>query len=131
ATTIAGPGSFPVTASSGVTVINRYLEDRELAELIARARIVVMPYRDATGSQVPQTAAAYGTPVVATAVGCLPEYVQDGVTGLVVAPRDSTQLADAIQTLLADDELWRKTSESALERARTVFSNDVLIASLL
>jgi glycosyltransferase involved in cell wall biosynthesis len=131
ATTVAGPGTFPIPADAGITVVNRYLEDRELAELVARAKIVVMPYRDATGSQVPQTAAVYGTPVVATAVGCLPEYVQDGVTGLIVPPADAASLSAAIEKLLGDEELWRRMSQRAAEAARTTFSNDRLTATLL
>jgi glycosyltransferase involved in cell wall biosynthesis len=131
ATTVAGPGTFPVPEDAGITVVNRYLEDRELAELVARAKIVVMPYRDATGSQVPQTAAVYGTPVVASAVGCLPEYVQDGVTGLIVPPADPASLAEAIEKLLGNDELWRAMSQRATEVARTTFSNEKLTATLL
>ena len=93
--TIAGPGKLALPAVEGVTVENRFVTDRELAELVAASRIVVMPYRDATGSQVPQTAFVYGTPVVATSVGCLPEYVEHGVTGLLVPPDNAEALAGA------------------------------------
>jgi glycosyltransferase involved in cell wall biosynthesis len=43
-----------------------------------------------------------GLPVVATAVGGVPEAVEDGVTGLLVPPRDAAALADALVSL-ADD----------------------------
>jgi glycosyltransferase involved in cell wall biosynthesis len=128
---IAGPGSFPLAPTPGVTVLNRYVDDRELATLVARARIVAMPYRDATGSQVPQTAFAYGTPVVASSVGCLREYIEDGVTGLLVPPGDSRQLADAIERILRDSRFWNSLSANARERARDTFANDTLTAALL
>jgi glycosyltransferase involved in cell wall biosynthesis len=47
-------------------------------------------------------AMAAGRPVVATAVGGVPEVVQDGVSGLLVPPRDPAALAAAIAGLLAE-----------------------------
>lgn len=45
---------------------------------------------------------AAGRPLVATRVGCLPEYVADGVTGRLVPPDDAPALADALAALGAD-----------------------------
>ena len=93
--------------------------------------MVVMPYRDATGSQVPQTAFTYGTPVIATAVGCLPEYVTDEVNGLLVPPGDPASLATAVERLLRDEALWGSLSGGARKSAKEQFSNDALAAQLL
>lgn len=128
---IAGRGPYVVPPTPGVTLDTRYLPDRDLVELIARAKIVVMPYHDATGSLVPQTAFSYGTPVVATSVGCLSEYVEDGVTGLLVPPGDPARLADALERLLSDAQLWDSLSRNALDRAKTTFANGPLTARLL
>ena len=54
---------------------------------------------------VAREAMAYGRPVVATAVGGLVDAVEDGVTGLLVAPGDATALRTAIERLLGDREL--------------------------
>lgn len=129
--TIVGQGPFVVSPADGVSVIDRYVPDRELAEMVARSRIVAMPYRDATGSQVPQTAFVYGTPVVASRVGCLAEYIEDGVTGLLVPPGDTDALANALDRLLTDGALWETCSRTAKERARRVFDNTPLTARLL
>jgi glycosyltransferase involved in cell wall biosynthesis len=129
--TVAGTGPFQIAPTPGVTVENRYVPDRELAGMVARSRIVVMPYRDATGSQVPQIAFTYGTPVVASLVGCLPEYVEDGVNGLLVRPGDAAQLAGALARLLQDAALWAKMSRAARKRAATVFDNDTLVRKLV
>jgi glycosyltransferase involved in cell wall biosynthesis len=59
------------------------------------------------------TAYAFGKPVVATRAGNLPEYVQDGVTGLLVPPANVEQLAEAIVRLLSDDALRRRMGENA------------------
>ncbi|HEY6399437.1 MAG TPA: glycosyltransferase [Solirubrobacteraceae bacterium] len=45
---------------------------------------------------------ASGTPLVATAVGGLPEMIEDGRTGLLVPPRNADALADALVSLLLD-----------------------------
>lgn len=56
---------------------------------------------------------ALGTPVIATAVGGVPELVRDGENGLVVPPGDAAALADAIRRFFADDELRRRLAEAA------------------
>lgn len=67
-------------------------------------------------------AAAAGRPVVATAVGGVPEVVHDGVTGSLVPPNDAQALARAIARLFADPALARQFGEAARRRAETTFS---------
>lgn len=80
----------------------RYLPDEEVAELFERADVVVLPYRSATGSGVVPVAYNYRRPVVVTAVGGLPEVVEDGRTGRIVPPEDPVALGAAIRTFLGD-----------------------------
>jgi polysaccharide biosynthesis protein PelF len=51
-------------------------------------------------------------PVVATAVGGVPEQIPESV-GLVVPPRDAQAVADAVLELIADPTRWRERSRSA------------------
>ena len=56
-------------------------------------------------------AMAAGKAVVATNVGGVPDVVEDGVSGLLVPPKDSEALADAVIRLLKDDDLRRSLGE--------------------
>jgi glycosyltransferase involved in cell wall biosynthesis len=95
------------------TVINRYVPADEQAALFREAAVVVLPYLEASQSGVVPIACAFGKPVVVTDVGGLPEVVEDGVTGYVVAPGDQRALADAIVRVLSDDDLRRRLGDNA------------------
>ena len=50
-------------------------------------------------------AMSYGLPIVASNVGPIPEIVKNGKNGLLVEPNDSSKIAQAIETLLMNDDL--------------------------
>jgi len=60
---------------------------------------------------------ATGLPVVATAVGGVPDQVHDGVEGLIVPPGDPTALADALTRIAGDAELRSHLAANARRRA--------------
>ena len=51
--------------------------------------------------------------MVATNVGGLPDAIEDGVTGLLVEPRDPTALRAALERLLGDETLRRRLGAAA------------------
>jgi glycosyltransferase involved in cell wall biosynthesis len=57
-----------------------------------------------------------GTPIIASGVCGNPEVVEDGVNGLLVDPRDSSTLRDALVQLLADPGLGEKLAAAGLQR---------------
>jgi glycosyltransferase involved in cell wall biosynthesis len=72
------------------------------AEVFALAP-VVMPDGDRDGiPNVVLEAMAAGVPVVTSAVSGIPEVIEDGVNGRLVAPRSPSLLADALAELLVD-----------------------------
>jgi glycosyltransferase involved in cell wall biosynthesis len=94
-----------------VEVRERYLPNQELAQLVQRAGVVVCPYIDASDSGVLLTALGLGRPVVVSSAGGLAEYVEDGVTGLVVPPGDVAALATAVLRVTRDAELRGRLEE--------------------
>ena len=76
-------------------------------------------------------AMASGRPVVATAVGAIPDAVSDGTTGFLVRPGDAEGVADRLQRLLRDPALGRRLGQEGLERARANYSAHAAIDRLL
>jgi len=69
-------------------------------------------------------AMAQERPVIATAVGGVPELVQDGQTGLLHLHRDHEQLARLLASVLRDEDLARRLGRSARELVRSRFSRE-------
>lgn len=87
-----------------------------LAGLVRAARAVILPVlSEASGLPIIE-AIACGTPVVASAVGPLPELV--GPAGLLVEPRDPDRLAVALATIWADDGVHGRIATAARVRAK-------------
>ena len=61
-------------------------------------------------------------PVVATKVGQMPETIVDGVSGLLVNPGSSTELAAVLERLYVDEALYQKLAQGGYERVRDHFS---------
>ncbi len=72
-------------------------------------------------------AMASGRPVVATAVGGIPEVVVHGETGLLVPPGDPVALADALHELLTHPERARALGARGQERAREKFHIETIV----
>lgn len=69
----------------------------------------------------------FGCPSVATAVGGIPEVVQDGVDGLLVPFGDAEKLAAAIEKLIRDRQLRQTLGDAARANAAQRFSANAII----
>src|SRR5439155_18307832 len=77
----------------------------DVPAIIAALDVAVLPsYREAQGVSLLE-AMSLARPVVASRVSGIPEFVEDGVTGLLVDPRDPNALAGAITRVLGDRTL--------------------------
>jgi glycosyltransferase involved in cell wall biosynthesis len=94
----------------------------DVAALMAGSDVFCLPSTIEGLPIVVLEAMAQGTPVVASAVGGTPELVEDGVTGLLVAPGDVDGLARALAQVLDDPKLARLLGEAGRRRVREEFS---------
>jgi glycosyltransferase involved in cell wall biosynthesis len=99
--------------------------------LFEEASVVVLPHVEATQSGLVPLSLRHGKPVVATTVGGIPEFVDDGKTGLLVPPRDSGALAAAINRVLTDDALRAEMEINARRMYETRFAPDALAAATM
>ncbi len=73
---------------------------------------------------------AMNLPVVATHVSGLPEFLEDGVTGLMVEPKDPERLSRAMERLLTDQALRQRVTAAARLRVEKNFNNKKLVREL-
>jgi alpha-maltose-1-phosphate synthase len=141
---ITGDAQLVLCASAADTVeLQREVETRVrelgasrgsviwISEPVPRSDLVVL-YSHATVFVCPSTyeplgivnleAMACATAVVATKVGGIPEVVDDGVTGLLVASHDPTALARAINELVGDPDRATALGRAGRKRAEAEFS---------
>ena len=90
--------------------------------LMESAAAFAMPSYDAALPTSLIEAMAAGVPVVASAVGGIPEVVVDGVSGFLVAPGDSATLARLLRKLLVDRRLAERIGAAGRESARLRFA---------
>jgi glycosyltransferase involved in cell wall biosynthesis len=121
--TLAGPGEPPpslaaLSAATPAVAWSGWLDPDEKAELLRSTEIFLMPSLSEGLPMALLEAMAHGIAIVATEVGGVPEVLEDGVEGLLVAPDDPGAIAEALGRLVADAGLRDRLGAAARERAR-------------
>ena len=139
--TLAGDDALPV---DGVTTARQAFEaaapdaadrveftgpvdDDRLLALYAGCDVFVAPSRYESFGLVLLEAMMFGKPVVATDAGGIPEIVEDGVTGLLVAPADVDALANALRTLIGSASRRVAMGAAARERYEERFTRGAMV----
>jgi glycosyltransferase involved in cell wall biosynthesis len=118
-----GPWKGPVTLLGHRT---------DVPNLLASLDVLVLPsYAHEGIPQIILQAQAMSCAVVATTIGGIPEVVEDGVTGLLVPPRDPEALAEKISSLLEDPGLSARLGQAARLRIEKHYSLDAMGERLL
>jgi D-inositol-3-phosphate glycosyltransferase len=110
-----------------VHLFTGFIPNDEIRRYFGAADCVVLPYRTATQSGITQTAYHFGRGMVATRVGGLPEFVEDGVTGILCEP----QPAAIAQALVRYFEPGIPHLEENLTTAKEKYSWPVFTEKLL
>ena len=95
---------------------------RDVAAALARAQIFALASRSEALPRSVLEAMRAGLPVAASAVGGVPEAVEDGTAGILIPPRDAAAFAAALRRLLSDAALRREMGASARNACETRFS---------
>lgn len=91
----------------------------DVADILNAADIFTLPSQYEGNPMAVMEAMAAGLPIVATAVGGIPELVAHGVSGLLVPNDDVAALRKALQHLIDAPEARHAMGQAALQRART------------
>jgi rhamnosyl/mannosyltransferase len=110
------------------------VDDDDLPGYYRQADLFVLPSnaRSEAFGIVLLEAMASGLPCVATELGTGTSWiVQDGVTGFVVPPLNPTAMAQAINTIAADETLRQRFGQAALVRVKAEFSKEVMVRRVI
>jgi len=99
-----------------------YVSHNDLPAVYAAADVAVLPtFYENLPLRLLEVMAC-GVPVVASNVCAIPEVIRSGYNGLLVTPGSATQLADAVVTLLTQEQLRRTIGERARRSVVDAFS---------
>jgi len=101
---------------------SRYLAMEDIAPLMHRADVVVLPYLSSSQSGAIQVAYASGKPVVATNVGAFPDVVDEGLSGFLVPPGEPRELGKAILKIINDKDRAAELGRYAKHLSETKFA---------
>jgi glycosyltransferase involved in cell wall biosynthesis len=100
-----------------------FIERSRLGGYYERASIVCVPSHREGYGVVAREAMAYGRPVVATAVGGLPDAVENNVTGMLVPAGEPQALRDALEDLLVDTKRRAALGREGRIRAQALLTH--------
>lgn len=108
------------------------IPEGELASYYAASTLVVAPTLGARacGSLASAEAMAAGKPVLAARIGGIPEYVSDGVTGILIPPGDAHALVEAALELLSDPPRLAQLGRCGRARVKELFDGERTNAAL-
>ncbi|KXP01243.1 glycosyltransferase family 4 protein [Tsukamurella tyrosinosolvens] len=121
--------SLPVSAPEGLVTVHTERLNGRIRDLYRRAAVVAIalhPTVTGSGLTVVLEAMASGRPLVVTDNPGVSDYVQHGVTGLLVPPGDTDAMATAIRTLLIDEDMRLEMGRRAAAATRERFTTKVM-----
>jgi glycosyltransferase involved in cell wall biosynthesis len=110
-------------SQSNVSFLNTHIEHNKMPELYANYGYFVAPSRTEAQGVAMCEAMACGLPVIATNVGGIPEFVRNGINGILVPPENPKALRKAVKQLLAHEQLYNMISENGAKYAKKTLAH--------
>ncbi len=102
-----------------------------MPNIMARARLFVLPSLDEPFATVYLEAMASGTPCVGTRTGGTPEIIDHCINGCLIPPGDSNALARILEQFLSNPETFRQWGHNAREKVLSRFDWSILSEKIL
>ena len=118
---------------SNFHIINRFLKNEEICELIQHSDAVICPYTSASQSGIPQTAFVFGRPIIASDIDGLNDVVKNDYNGILFNVGEAKQLAEIMEQTWKNPELLQRLSKdmSSFETVFHDYSWDSIVNSYI
>jgi len=104
---------------------------KDVPEILSILNVFVLPSLNEGLPMALLEAQAAQIPVVATSVGAIPDVLENGVTGMLIPPKDPQAIAEAIIMILSDKKLASGIAQKGFERVRDNFSSEKMASKYL
>jgi len=102
-----------------IKIVDRYVSDEEAVLYISAADVIVLPYTSSTESGIIQLAFGLNKPIITTDVGGNKDLVKNNINGILVKPKNSRQLADAVIKFYSDN--MENVIKNNMKASRKIF----------
>jgi glycosyltransferase involved in cell wall biosynthesis len=102
----------------------------DIPQLMRMADMFILPSLSEGAPNVIMEASSSGLPVIVSDVGEVPQIVENGVTGIIVKPRDVDSLVSAMDNLIAHPLLMKKMGEAGRNKMLKEYSWDTICKRL-
>jgi len=134
---IAGDGEYKATLEALTKALNitdkvtftGMLEEKELVIFLQNLDIYIHASLGETMSTAIMQAMACGKPIIASDVMGINNMVENNVTGILVAPKNTIAMAEALLYLINNTELAKQLATNAFNFAAENYSNKKMLAS--
>ncbi|UCG45399.1 MAG: glycosyltransferase family 4 protein, partial [Candidatus Bathyarchaeota archaeon] len=108
---------------SNVTFLSKHVKHSMMPSLYKEYGYFVAPSRTEAQGVAMCEAMACGVPPIAARVGGIPDFVKDGINGMLIPPENPVALRKAIKRLLVDDQLYATLSVNGAKYMRANLSH--------
>jgi glycosyltransferase involved in cell wall biosynthesis len=99
---------------------------KEVPEILSMLDAFVLPSIKEGLPMALLEAMASRVPVIATKVGAIPNVIEDGISGMLIPPRDPKAIVDAVNSLLSNGHSAQEMAQKGFERVRDNFSSKIM-----